>query len=107
MNHYVSFLICTQIIAILQVKAPPLCHFHEISIPDSPEWCLYIPEEINVSAKKLEFFFIFYYGNGYYQVQPPIMVSTATEGGSTLFKVPFFGEEVSLTQSSQFYLERS
>ncbi len=47
----------------------------------------------------------FYYGNGYYQVQPPIMVSTATEGGSTLFKVPFFGEEVSLTQSSQFYLE--
>ncbi|MEM0157212.1 MAG: asparagine--tRNA ligase [Thermoplasmataceae archaeon] len=47
----------------------------------------------------------FYYENGYYQVQPPIMVSTATEGGSTLFKVPFFGEEVSLSQSSQFYLE--
>lgn len=47
----------------------------------------------------------FYYNNGYYQVQPPIMVSTATEGGSTLFKVPFFGEEVSLSQSSQFYLE--
>ncbi len=47
----------------------------------------------------------FYNMNGYYQVQPPIMVSTATEGGSTLFKVPFFGEEVSLSQSSQFYLE--
>ena len=47
----------------------------------------------------------FYNKNGYYQVQPPIMVSTATEGGSTLFKVPFFGEEVSLSQSSQFYLE--
>ncbi len=47
----------------------------------------------------------FYNNNGYYQVQPPIMVSTATEGGSTLFKVPFFGEEVSLSQSSQFYLE--
>jgi asparaginyl-tRNA synthetase len=47
----------------------------------------------------------FYNTNGYYQVQPPIMVSTATEGGSTLFKVPFFGEEVSLSQSSQFYLE--
>lgn len=47
----------------------------------------------------------FYYNNGYYQVQPPIMVSTATEGGSTLFKVPFFGDTVSLSQSSQFYLE--
>ena len=47
----------------------------------------------------------FFYSSGFYQVQPPIMVSTATEGGSTLFKVPFFGEEVSLTQSSQFYLE--
>lgn len=43
--------------------------------------------------------------NGYYEVQGPMMVSTATEGGSTLFKVPFFGSQVSLTQSSQFYLE--
>ena len=47
----------------------------------------------------------FYYSQGFYQVQPPLMVSTATEGGSTLFKVPFFGDTVNLTQSSQFYLE--
>ncbi len=47
----------------------------------------------------------FYYSEGYYQVQAPMMVATATEGGSTLFKVPFFGDEVNLTQSSQFYLE--
>lgn len=47
----------------------------------------------------------FYYENGYYQVQTPFMVSTAAEGGSTLFKVPFFGDVVSLSQSAQFYLE--
>ncbi len=47
----------------------------------------------------------YFYENGYYQVQPPFMVSTAVEGGSTLFKVDFFGEPVFLNQSAQFYLE--
>ena len=47
----------------------------------------------------------FFYNEGFYEVQGPMMVSTATEGGSTLFKVPFFDQEAFLTQSSQFYLE--
>ncbi len=47
----------------------------------------------------------FFYNEGYYQTQGPMMVATATEGGSTLFKLDFFGEEISLAQSSQFYLE--
>ncbi|EQB73378.1 MAG: hypothetical protein AMDU4_FER2C00073G0024 [Ferroplasma sp. Type II] len=47
----------------------------------------------------------FFYNNNYFQVQAPMFVSTATEGGSSLFNVDYFGEKVNLTQSTQFYLE--
>jgi len=48
----------------------------------------------------------FFAKEGFYEVQCPMFITAAVEGGATLFPVKYVsGKTVYLTQSSQFYLE--
>lgn len=43
--------------------------------------------------------------NGYLEIQVPIIVGAAVEGGSTLFELKYFNQKAYLTQSWQLYAE--
>lgn len=60
---------------------------------------------LKASAVVFEAFHDFCKRTGYLEVQCPMFVSGAVEGGSELFEVDYFGKKAFLTQSSQFYLE--
>ena len=48
----------------------------------------------------------YFRSHGFYEVQCPMFVTAAVEGGATLFEVKYFDRKnVYLTQSAQFYLE--
>lgn len=44
-------------------------------------------------------------GHQFYEVTPPIIMSSSCEGGSTLFELKYFDEKAYLSQSAQLYLE--
>jgi asparaginyl-tRNA synthetase len=47
----------------------------------------------------------YFRGQGFYEVQAPIIQSTQCEGGSTLFEVDYFGEKAFLAQTWQLHAE--
>ncbi|PIU21721.1 MAG: asparagine--tRNA ligase [Candidatus Diapherotrites archaeon CG08_land_8_20_14_0_20_34_12] len=64
-----------------------------------------ISNALKVRATVFEAFREFMKENNFTETSGPMFVSGSVEGGSTLFKVPYFDKTVYLTQSSQFYLE--
>jgi len=60
---------------------------------------------MRVRADVLEFARDFFKSQAFIEVSPPMFISAAVEGGSTLFGLKYFDQDLYLTQSSQLYLE--
>jgi asparaginyl-tRNA synthetase len=60
---------------------------------------------MKVRADVLEFTREFFKSQKFTEVSPPMFITSACEGGSTLFGLKYFDQNLYLTQSSQLYLE--
>jgi asparaginyl-tRNA synthetase len=60
---------------------------------------------MKIRAEVLEFARDFFKSQDFTEVSPPMFISAAVEGGSTLFGLKYFDQNLYLTQSSQLYLE--
>jgi asparaginyl-tRNA synthetase len=60
---------------------------------------------MKVRSKVQRFTDEFFENHGFTEVSPPMFVTSAVEGGSTLFGLKYFDQNMYLTQSAQLYLE--
>jgi len=58
---------------------------------------------IKIQNKILECFRNFFLSKGFIEIQPPILIASASEGGSELFSFKYFEREAFLAQSPQLY----
>ena len=56
-----------------------------------------------IQSKILESFRKFLNSKGYLEIQPPVIISSASEGGAELFEFPYFEKKAYLAQSPQLY----
>jgi len=60
---------------------------------------------MKVRANVMEYAREYFVKQGFTEISPPMFISAACEGGSTLFGLKYFDQSLYLTQSSQLYLE--
>jgi len=60
---------------------------------------------MKIRAQVLEYAREYFKKTMFTEVSPPMFISAAVEGGSTLFDLKYFDQNLYLTQSSQLYLE--
>jgi asparaginyl-tRNA synthetase len=60
---------------------------------------------MKVRSEVLRFAHEFFRKQKFFEVSPPMFITSACEGGSTLFGLKYFDRDLYLTQSAQLYLE--
>jgi len=60
---------------------------------------------MKIRSEVLRFVDDFFRSRGFFEVSPPMFISSACEGGATLFGLKYFDKQLYLTQSAQLHLE--
>ncbi|MCL5011066.1 MAG: aspartate--tRNA(Asn) ligase [Patescibacteria group bacterium] len=83
---------------IEKVSLPVLLDFRPLSLRHEKIKAIFKVEEAVIES-----FRAFLKNRGFTEIQVPTIVPTATEGGSEVFKVDYYGKNAFLAQSPQFY----